>query len=409
MTDRIALVSMHTSPTATAGTRDAGGMNVLLSAIAREMASRGAQVDLITRAVGAPRVSEVADGVHLHELAAGGAGELATERLVPLTDEFGEGVAALARRDRYSVIHAHYWLSGLATLPVALELGIPLVQSFHTVAALKDATAEPGAARESEQRLRSEMFLAKQASAIVAGSAAEATALIDLVGAPPDRLWVVPPGVDVDRFHPRRAASADSVRAALSLPAGRAILAVVGRVQPLKDQALAIRALAALASTGAPRPLLVVAGESTPGQHAYLEGLKDLAASLGVARDVVFAGSLSRDEVADLLAVASVTLVPSRSETFGLVALESAASGTPVVAFRGSGLMESVAHGSSGILVDSRDPADWARAVSSLLRSTGGELMSASARHHAEGYTWGATATALLGVYAALAPVDRGR
>lgn len=406
MTRRVALVSMHTSPVASAGTGDAGGMNVLLASVAGEIASRGVEIDLLTRAVGEPRVTTVSDGVVLHELAAGPRGAIPKQDLVSVTDEFGEGVAALARRGRYDVIHAHYWLSGLATLPVALELGVPLVQSFHTLAALKNRTLAAGDTPEPEQRVRSEMFLAGQAMAVVAGSAAEAATLIDEVRAPAERVWVVPPGVDIDLFTPARAAGEAEVRGGLAIAPGRPILAVIGRVQPLKNQELAIRALAELHSVRGTAPVLVIAGEATPGAQPYVDGLRALAGSLGVAEDVRFVGARSREQIADLLAVASVTLVPSQSETFGLVALESAASGTPVVGFRGSGLLESVAEGRSGVLVDSREPRRWAEAVAGILDRPAGAI-SASARDHAEGYTWGATATALLGLYAALTPATR--
>jgi len=404
---RVAMVSMHTSPAAGAGTRDSGGMNVLLLSVASELASRGVEVDLLTRAEGEPRSRDIADGVVLHELRAGGHGPIPKNGLSLVADEFGESVAELAGRSGggYDVIHAHYWLSGIATLPVALELGIPFVQSFHTVAAMKNRSLAPGQQAEPEARVLSEMFLAGQAGAIVAGSASEATALIDEVGAPPERLWVIPPGVDLDLFRSDRAGEAgDLVRLELGIEPGRPIIAVAGRVQPLKDQALAIRALAELHALRGWAPVLVIAGESTPGDADYLRSLRSLTIDLGVGGAVRFAGALSRERLADLLAAASVTLVPSHTETFGLVALESAASGTPVIGFRATGLVESVAEGRSGLLVDSRDPRAWAMAVAALLDDRDLiDRLSASARHHAEGFTWGATATAMLGVYASLA------
>lgn len=408
MADRVALVSMHTSPIASAGSGDAGGMNVLLASVATEIAARGVEVDLLTRALGEPRVAQLSEGVVLHELAAGARGPIAKNDLVSVTDEFGEEVAGLARSGRYDVIHAHYWLSGLATLPVALELGIPLVQSFHTLAALKNRTLAPGDRPETEQRVRSEMFLANQATAIVAGSAAEATTLLDEVRAPADRVWVVPPGVDVDFFTPARSRADAALRARLGIAPDRPIVAVVGRIQPLKDQGLAIRILAELHALRGWAPVLVVAGDATPGEAGYLESLRSIAAALGVAGDVRFTGAQDREQVADLLAVAAVTLIPSQSETFGLVALESAASGTPVVGFRGSGMLESVSEGRSGVLVDSRDPRQWALAIAAVLDDEAEpSRMSDSARVHAEGYTWAAMATALLGVYAALTPATR--
>jgi D-inositol-3-phosphate glycosyltransferase len=385
------MVSLHTSPVTQPGSGDSGGMNVAILALAEQLARRGAAVDLLTRAVGEPSERVLSPGVTLRELAAGPRRVLAKEELADVTDEFGEAVAALTgrRRARYDVIHAHYWLSGLAVLPVALELALPLVQSFHTLAAMKNAVV--GSA-EPERRLRTEMFLANQATAVVAGSAAEATALIDLARAPADRVWVIPPGVDISLFSPSRDSA--EVRRELGIAAGRPIIAVVGRIQPLKDQELAIRALA-LAKPG---PIMVIAGEATPGDEGYRESLRALGG------EVRFVGALPRERLATLLAAASVTVLPSRSETFGIVALESAASGTPVIAYRGSGMLESVADGESGVLVDSRDPADWAARIDELLDDPRRLAdMSASARHHAEPYTWAASATALLALYESLA------
>ena len=381
-------------------------MNVSLLATATELALRGVEVDLITRATGDAAVTQLADGVVLHELPAGARGVIPKERLGEVADDFGEAVAQLTGRQqaRYDLIHAHYWLSGLATLPVALELGLPFVQSFHTLAAMKNATLAPGQAPEPERRLLTEMYLANQAGAVVAGSSAEVSSLIDDVHAPADRVWVIPPGVDVDLFTPMRADAADSrVRGELGIALTRPIIAIVGRVQPLKDQELAIRVLAELHALRGSAPVLVVAGEATPGEDGYASTLRSVAAELGVLAEVRFAGALSRERLADLLAIATVTLVPSHSETFGLVALESAASGTPVIAFRGGGLVESVSPGVSGLLVDSRDPRAWAQETASLLDDAAQlQQLSGCARHYAEGFTWAATATALIGVYASL-------
>lgn len=402
--NRVALVSMHTSPAAIAGTGDAGGMNVVIRGAARELARLGVAVDLLTRADGAPSTRELFPGVTLRELAAGSPGVLRKEQLPAATDAFGEAVAELAREGAgYDVIHAHYWLSGLATLPVAIELGIPLVQSFHTLAAMKDRTAAPGSAPEPEQRALTERYLANQAAAIVAGSAAEVESLIDDVRAPADRIWVVPPGVDVERFRPMRPEGADlELRGALDIAADRAVIAVVGRIQPLKDQELAIRSLAAMRGV---RPVLVIVGEPTPGAERYDHDLRMLAAELGVSADVRFSGALDRERLAELFALSDLTLVPSRSETFGLVALESAASGTPVLGFRGTGLVESVAEGVSGVLIDSRDPERWARSIEALLADRAGlDRYAVTARDHAEGFTWTAMAAALLGVYAGVLP-----
>ncbi|MCU1546076.1 MAG: hypothetical protein JWP30_1176 [Homoserinimonas sp.] len=399
---RVGFVSMHTSPVHQAGTGDSGGLNVALMSTASALAACDVEVDLITRATGEPRVTPVAQGVTLHELPAGAASVLRKENLVALADEFGEAVAALTGRNapRYDIIHAHYWLSGLATLPVAIELGIPFVQSFHTLGAMKNKHRSRGEAPEPEGRLRSESYLAAQANAVVAGSRAEVETLIDDVGCPADRVWVIPPGVDVDLFRPDRSDAADRVRKRYGIAAGRPIVAMVGRVQPLKDQELSIRALSALNWLRGWAPALVIAGDSTPGDEPYLASLRQLAHDLGVADDVRFVGAQSREQLADLLSVASITLMPSRSETFGLVALESAASGTPVIGYRGTGLVESVAEGKSGLLLSSREPRSWAQAMAVLLDDPDTRSrLSETARLHALGFTWGTTATALMGVY----------
>jgi len=400
------MVSMHTSPAAVPGSADAGGMNVAILSLARELAGRGIQVDLLTRAPGEARVEELEPGITLHELSAGASGVIDKAELAAVADDFGEAVARLAREGGgYDIVHAHYWLSGIATLPVAIELGIPFVQSFHTLGDMKHRAMPTGELSDQERRVRSESFLANQADAVVGSSTAEVTSLIEQVGAKADRVWIIPPGVDIDLFAPQSLAS-DAVRDALGIEQGRPVLAVVGRVQELKGQRLAVRVLAALPQ---PRPVLVIAGEPTPGAEDYFDGLRRLAARLGVEADVRFVGALGREQVAELLAAATITLVPSHSETFGLVALESAAAGTPVVAQRVAGLVESVADGESGTLVDSRDPEEWARAITLLLDDPvlyAG--FAVSARAFAEGFSWATSVAVLLDVYEGLvAPYGR--
>ena len=399
------MVSMHTSPNEQPGSVDSGGMNVAILETALALAARGIEVDLLTRAVKSPAVTHLAPGVTLHELACGGRGRLPKSQLTELTDDFGEAVANLTGRvrSRYDLIHAHYWLSGLASLPVALELSLPFVQSFHTIAAMKNQTLAPGQAPEGEQRTRTEMFLANQASAIVAASAAEVSSLIDDLRAPPERIWVIPPGADIALFHPSRADDAGRrIRNLLGIDPDRPVITIAGRVQPLKGQDLAIRVLAKM-HEGAVRPVFVIAGEATPGDEKYAASLRATATQFGVHDSLRFTGPLPRQRLADLFAASALTLVPSLSETFGLVAIESAASGTPVIAFRGGGLIDSVADGSSGILIDSRDATVWATTICSLLADPARlEQLGVSARQHAERFTWPATATALIGLYSSL-------
>jgi D-inositol-3-phosphate glycosyltransferase len=407
--ERVALVSMHTSPLDPPGRGDSGGMNVAILATARELARLGVAVELLARASGEARVIEISEGVTVRELAAGPTGPLAKEALGAASDAFGEAVAALAGRNGsgYDLVHAHYWRSGVAALPAALELGLPFVQSFHTLAVMKNRALAPGDTPEPEVRLRSEAFLSSQADALIAGSSTEAAALIDAVGAPAGKVWVVPPGVDTTLFTPARAISESLVRGRLRVDSDRPILVVAGRVQPLKGQELAIAALASM--TGA-RPLLVIAGDPTPGAERFAHELRQLASVSGVDDDVRFTGALGRENLADLLAAASLVLVPSRSETFGLVALEAAASGTPVLATGAVGRTGAVAVGQSGVLLGSRDPNEWGNAIAGLLEDTLllGEL-AASARDHAENFSWAASAAGLLGIYASLVDSPTGR
>jgi D-inositol-3-phosphate glycosyltransferase len=399
---RIAMVSMHTSPADAPGRGDAGGMNVAILALATQLARRGVEVDLLTRASRAPEEVELADGVILRTIAAGPLSAIPKNRLVDVADEFGEAVAILAQRTapRYDLFYAHYWMSGLATLPVAIELGLPLVQSFHTLGAMKNRSLAPGDEPESEGRLRGEAYLGNQADAIVAASAAEITSLIDDLHAPADRLWVIPPGVDTELFTPERMGNAGALRERLGLDPQRRLIVVVGRVQPLKDQELAIRVLAELRALVPPSQLVIAGGAS---DASYLQHLRQLSESLGIAADVRFVGTLERETVADLFAAADLTLVTSHSETFGLVALESAASGTPVIAYRGTGLTESVREGESGYLVASRNPSDWARIIADhLSNAAAADAMRTSAREFAMGFTWALAAASHLALYESL-------
>ena len=378
------MVSMAARP----GGDDSLGLEV--GALAAAVSATGAEVEVLSRATSLPAMTRIGADVVGHELSAGPAGVLRGDDLVAHTDAFGEAIAQLARGSVYDLLHAHGWTSGLAALPVALELGLPLVQSFHGL-----GVQRPPA---SEHRIRTEMFLANQASAIVTGSAADIPTLIDQVRAPADRIWVIPPGVDLDLFRPERSRTADDiVRARFGIDHDRPIIAVVGPVSAT-DMMLAIRSLSALHSLRGWAPVLVVVAD---GERADVEALHDLAAEIGVDGDVRFAFEMTRSQLADLLSVATVAVIPSASAPLGAAGLESAASGTPVVGFRGAGLVES--EGASAVLVDSRDPREWAHTITQLLDDQVAlDALSASARRHAEGYSWASSAAAMTAVYASL-------
>lgn len=398
---RIALVSMHTSPADRPGKGDAGGLNVLVLESAKALAARGNHVDIFTRSAGAPHAHALAPGVTLYALATGG-GAVRKHDLPNLADAFGAELerAALAATDSYDVIHAHYWLSGLAALPVSLSLGVPIVQTFHTLAEEKNRRLADGERPEPERRVLTERYLAGEVDAIAAVSRAEVDLLCDGVGASAERVWLVPPAVNTVLFQPGPVESRAEVRSRLGVRADEGLVVCVGRVQPLKGQDLAVRMLEHL-----PDAVLVLAGESTPGDERYLEALHDIARRIGVEGRVRHIGSLGRPEIARLLDAADVVVVPSRSESFGLVPLEAAASGTPVVASRVGGLLESVIDGETGVLVDGRDPQEWAEAVGAILHDVDLQLeLGLAGRRVVSRRDWDDVAGELEAVYRSTIP-----
>jgi D-inositol-3-phosphate glycosyltransferase len=395
---RVAVVSMHTSPADRPGKGDAGGLNVLVLESAMALAARGNRVDIFTRSSGAPHTESLAPGVALHALETGG-GIVRKHELPNLADEFGDQLQrfAFAADEPFDVIHAHYWLSGLAALPVALSLGMPIVQTFHTLAEEKNRRIGDDDRPEPERRLLTERYLANEVDAIAAVSRAEVDVLCDGVGASAERVWLVPPAVDTMLFQPAPLAARLDVRARLGVRPEDGLVVCVGRVQPLKGQDLAVRMLQHL-----PGAVLVLAGDATPGAERYLESLHDLARDLGVEGRVRHIGSLDREALAQLLDAADVVVVPSRTESFGLVPLEAAASGTPVVASRVGGLVESVIDGETGILVDGRDPMDWADAVGSILEDDDRQVeLGLAGRRAASRRDWQDVAFELEAVYRA--------
>ncbi len=424
MVFRVALVSLHTSPLESPGTGDAGGMNVYLLGLAESLAARGYEVELLTRATTreAPALLHTPGGVAVRMLAAGPRASVAKSELPAVAAEFAH---ALLELEPFDLVHSHYWLSGLAGLTAAREWGVPHVLSLHTVAALKNARLAPGDAPEPAERLEGERMLVAGSALVVAATAAERAAIVDGYRAEPAQVAVVPPGVDTSLFRPPlalRGEARDEARdgaellgspqdlAALAnaLAASRPVVLVLARIQPLKAPDLAIAAVAAVPE--ARRPLLVVAGGTSPGHDAYARGLRELSARLGAEDDVLFLPAQSRAATALLLRECALLLVPSHSETFGLVALEAAASGTPVIAERTSGLTDSVADGVSGVLLDSRRADDWAQAVDELLGSPVrlARLSETAAAHGAE-RSWERTAAELAERYVLLgAPARRG-
>jgi D-inositol-3-phosphate glycosyltransferase len=395
---RLAVLSLHTSPLAQPGAGDSGGMNVYVRELVSALAQAGVASDVYTRrwADELPDVIDVEPGFRVVHVPAGPV-DLPKEELPKVVDEFADGVLAhLIDGDPADALHANYWLSGVAGHRLKHELGLPLVSTFHTLARVKAETGD----REPQRRVAAEAEVIGCSDAILASSAAEATQLERLYGAEPSRIEIVPPGVVHAFFSPGDRAGARSALSHLGELDGPVLL-FAGRIQPLKGLGIAVRTLAALEDPSA--VLVVVGGASGAEGGAELERIGKLAGDLGVADQLRFADPQPHHLLSTYYRAADVVLVPSRSESFGLVALEAAACGTPVVAAAVGGLRTLVDQGRTGYLVEDRDPAAFAAHVQRILGDPvlAGEL-AANAVARARGYTWSTAAGRLRRIYADL-------
>jgi D-inositol-3-phosphate glycosyltransferase len=404
---RIATVSVHTSPLEQPGTGDAGGMNVYVVEVAKRLAARGVEVDIFTRASSrhVPPVAELAPGVLVRHLAAGPFEDLDKAdlpgQLCHFTLELLRAEAASAP-GRYDLVHGHYWLSGQVGAVAKERWGVPLVQSMHTLGKVKNAALAAGDAAEPAARIRGEAEVVAMADRLVANTEEEARQLIGLYDADPVRVCTINPGVDLSVFQP---GSRQQARRQLGLPDDAIVLVFAGRVQPLKAPDVVLRAAAMLVRDDpglASRLRVAFVGGPSGSGRADPDGLLELSAQLGIAGLVRLEPPCPQPELADWYRAATIVMVPSHSESFGLVAVEAQACGTPVVAASVGGLRTAVRDGVSGVLVNSRDPATYARALRELIDQPA-ELarLSLGARRHASSFGWSATVDRLLQMYSA--------
>jgi D-inositol-3-phosphate glycosyltransferase len=402
---RIATISLHTSPLDQPGTGDAGGLNVYVVEVAKRLADRGVEVEIFTRAVSrdTPPTVELMPGVLVRSVVAGPFEELDKNALPGQICPFTFGVlrteAAFAP-GRYDLLHAHYWLSGQVAAVAAERWGVPLIQSMHTLGKVKNLALANGDCAEPAARIRGEAEVVAAADRLVANTADEARQLIELYGADPWRVETVSPGVDLSVFRPGPAAAA---RRRLGLPADAVALVFAGRIQPLKGPDIVLHAAAELLRSRpalADRLVVVIVGGPSGSEVGDPGRLGGLAARLGISDCVRLEPPCPQRELADWYRAATVVLVPSHSESFGLVALEAQACGIPVVAAAVGGLRTAVRDGYSGILVDGHVPVVYARVLERLIESPGrlAEL-SRGALAHASAFDWPATADRLIDVY----------
>lgn len=392
---RVGLVSVHTSPLDQPGTGDGGGLNVYVRQIMAGLVKHGIDVDVFTRRTDpdTPPTVEV-DGANVHTIDAGPAQPVSKDAMANLLCTYVLGLQRHASMGSHDLLHTHYWLSGWVGRRIAQRWQVPFVHTFHTLGVLKNANLAPGDTPESPLRLVAEERIAHDADRLLVLTCGEARLLHQAYGLSGQRLTVVRAGVDLSRFHPAPATASAS-------PSGPRAprLLFVGRLQPLKGPDVAVRILAQVRRTHPNATLEIIGGAS--GNRGHLTdpaSLRELAQSLAVGDAVTIRPALPQEQLVDRYRAADVVLVPSRSETFGLVALEAQASGTPVVAARVGGLAAVVADPSG--LVDGHDPRDHAQAV---LRYLDDPVAATAAREaglaKARRSTWDATVARVVDAY----------
>jgi D-inositol-3-phosphate glycosyltransferase len=395
---RLAVLSLHTSPLAQPGTGDGGGMNVYVRTLASALARLGISVDVFTRAesADAPLRVDVEPGFSVHHIEAGPRAPMAKEALVEVVETFADGVEAVIRQVNddptqtpFGAIHANYWLSGMAGHILKHRLTLALVSTFHTLERVKaEAVPEEVAAELPLQRAAGEAAIIGCSDIVLASCSVEADQLLALYGADPDRVHIVAPGVEHAYFAPGYRPQA---RRAIGFDDAGTLIVCVGRIQPLKGIDVAVEALAHLPTSGPGTPyrLVVVGGPSGRHGDAALDRLHSRAKALGVAERVTILSPQPHELLSSFYRAADVCVVPSRSESFGLVALEAAACGTPVVASAVGGLTTLVRHGETGFLVEPSDPRAFASAIENVVSTPLlAERLSTAAVIDARRYSW---------------------
>jgi D-inositol-3-phosphate glycosyltransferase len=410
---RIAIVSVHTCPLAPLGGKETGGMNVYIREIARHLGRLGVPVDVFTRrqTPGVPDVVSCAPGSRVVHVDAGPPRPVPPAEIAADLDTFVDGVTAFAHRDgvEYALLHAHYWLSGLAAVELARRFrGAPVVQMFHTLGVVRNALAADPGDRVPAIRVEAEARVAALADRIVAATALERQELAWYCGAAADRVRAIPCGVDVEVFSPGSAAAA---RARLGLGSERVLL-FVGRPAPIKGLDVLLRAVALLRQSGpagAGLRLVIVGGDADAERDVERARLRALAEATGLDGVVEFTGPRPQSELPDYYRAADVCLVPSHHESFGMAALEAMACGAPVVASRVGGLASTIQDGVTGVLVPPRDEVALASAMAGLLADDARRrAIGERAARWAQSFAWPSVARALIDVYEELVPDLRG-
>jgi D-inositol-3-phosphate glycosyltransferase len=408
----IAMISYHTCPLATLGGKDTGGMNVYVRELTRYLGRAGVHVDVFTRSQDehVPHVlHDLGYGNRVVHVPAGPEIPLPKKQLVEYIPEFTAGIQRFAgdKNIHYDLIHSHYWMSGLAAETLKNTWNVPIVHMFHTLGLMKNRVARSKDEMEGDYRINGEKQVLRAADRIIAATAAEQSQLEFLYKAPSKKLTVIPPGVDTDHFY---CIPPDESKAVIEICPDCRMFLFVGRIEPLKGVDTLIRAIAILKEKGLmtkmPYSLSIVGGDpdaSPMEMNVEMARLKHLCHELGLDDMIVFLGKRSQDTLPYYYSAAEAVIVPSHYESFGMVALEAMACGTPVVASQVGGLAFLVQDGVTGFVVPDGDPLVLADRLSRLILEPGlSQKLGDQAAICAQDYAWPKITARILSIYKSL-------
>ncbi len=403
MIKRVAYLSLHSCPLLQPGSGDAGGMNVYIRELGAAMARSGVEVVVFTRASDGhtPEVVEATPGFRVVHIEAGPRQALPISGLTSLVGEFAENTLGWIDQngESFDLIHSHYWLSGWAGVLLKEKLGLPLANSFHTLGRIKDLSRRAGQAPEGTIRTLTEEEVIARSDCVVASTPYEFEDLMEHYSASPERLCTSPPGINHDVFKP---GDKEAARMWTGLGFEKIVL-FAGRIQPLKGLDVAISALDMVKPEHKSLHLVAIGGPSGSSGETEMRSLKAQAVKLGIADRVHFIPPVPRDQLAVFYQAADALIMPSRSETFGLVAAEAQACGVPVIAADVGGLSYVIEDGKSGVLIDGHDPADYAAALDRVFDDPAfAETLRKGAVDHSQRFSWDVTVSRLLELYAGI-------
>jgi D-inositol-3-phosphate glycosyltransferase len=413
----IAMLSYHTCPLAILGGKNTGGMNVYVRELTRFLGREGVHVDVFTRSQDehVPSVShDLGYFNRVVHIPAGPEYYLPKAQIWDYTDEFAEGILAFSKKKEitYDLIHSHYWMSGKAGAILKVEWDVPMLQMFHTLGLMKQQIAQSDEEREGDYRIRGEREVMNVANRIIAATQAERNQLETLYGVEPQKMTIIPPGVDTHHFYP---IPQDEAKEAIGIPTSDRMALFVGRIEPLKGVDTLIKAMSIVRKTcktfRCPHYLVIIGGdpeEDPEEMSAEMSRLQELCQALGLSEMILFLGKRGQMTLPYYYAAAEVVVMPSRYESFGMVALEAMACGTPVIASRVGGLAHLIRDGETGYVVPSQDPEALAEKlrlvfVDHELRTR----LGAQAARYAHDFCWESISSQIVDVYEEMVSGDR--